>query len=67
MQHMQTRMLMHLWLIKLLHRHLMPFIFNINPLYAGDKEAMGVKKTLKTFNIEVQNLMSALGKIIQPL
>ena len=63
----QTPMLMHLWLIKLLHRHLMPFIFDITPLYPGDKRAKGAIRRLKTFDVQVKNLMSTLGKIIEPL
>ena len=44
---MQTRMPMYLGLIKLLHRHLMPFIFDINPLSPGDKRVKGAKRRLK--------------------
>ena len=54
---MQTRMPMHLWLIKLLHRHLMPFIFDINPLSPGDKKAKDAKIRLKTFDAQVKNLI----------
>ena len=62
---MQTRMPMHLWLIKLLNRHLMPFIFDINPLSPADKRAKGAKRRLKIFDVQVKNLMTALGKIIE--
>ena len=45
----------------------MPFIFDINPLSPGDERAKGAKRRLKTFDVQVKNLMSSLRKIIEPL
>ena len=63
----ETRTPMHLWLIKLLHQHLMPFIFDIDSLSPGDKKEKDTKRRLKTSDVQVKNLMSALGKMIEPL
>ena len=43
------------------------FIFDINPLSPGDKRAKGVKRRLRTFDVQIKNLMSAFGKMIEPL
>ncbi|XP_033229684.1 uncharacterized protein LOC117181230 [Belonocnema kinseyi] len=43
------------------------FIFDLNPVAQGDKRAKGAKRRLKTFDVKVKNLMSALQKITEPL
>ncbi|XP_033222987.1 uncharacterized protein LOC117176792 [Belonocnema kinseyi] len=43
------------------------FIFDLNPVAQGDKCAKVAKRRLKTFDVKVKNLMSALQKITEPL